>query len=203
MFSRPFTAWIGCVLALALVFTAAGPAHADSESIPVNVPVPAPGNTTSWTMPLENTSADAASVWLKVTGDAATLPLLVELADPDGNIVLATTPVAELAGRAVDIGALPAGASTVVQARVSMPRDTGNEAQGVSQATTFAFSLMGAGDAGSDGSLPGDLTPTGEELAWALPLAILLLIVGLILAAYRKRKNHLERPALTEGIERA
>lgn len=181
------TSWIMALIATLLLCGFAAPANA---SIPSSlVPVPAPGHSSTWDMPLMNTTDTRVAVWFGVSEETSKLPLVLEISDANGRTVFGPTTLADLASAEAKLGDLAAGASTQYEGRVSMPRDVGNDMQGLSQSTTFRFSLMSSGDTGAGPTLPGGLARTGFMLSWLLPLALALILLGLLVVRWRRRED--------------
>ncbi len=190
----------GVLVAALLALTAGTAAASPPDAAPVVVPVPAPGQTSVWDMPLENASSTDVDVWFTVGNDDsdAELPLVLELADPEGRIVFGPAPLSSAAGSS-KIGELPAGSGTSYRGSVTMPRDVGNEAQGRSRSITFRLSTISAGVAdGSDRFGAGVLARTGFGLGGLALAALTLLALGWLITA-RRNKHAAERDTAHEG----
>lgn len=180
----------GVVVAAILALTAGTAAASPPEAAaPIIVAVPAPGQTSVWDMPLENGSSADVDVWFTVGGEngGTELPVVLELADPEGRTVFGPVALSSIAGSA-KLGELPAGSRTSYRGSVTMPRDVGNEVQGRSQSITFQLSGISTGAAGgSDWFGAGVLPWTGFDLGWLALAALTLVSLGWLITARRKK----------------
>ncbi|MFC6356467.1 LPXTG cell wall anchor domain-containing protein [Luethyella okanaganae] len=184
------------LVALPLIFlTGTAPADAttsanliDATPDAVTLAVPAPGESASWSMTVDNTSGRALPLRLAVSGSSNALfaganPLLLSAVDGGGRHVYDAVPVGELLGTATELNGLNMGESYVLTGTVSLPLAAGNEYQNAGGTITLRFSTEANGP-----STP--LASTGAEALPLVALAVGILALGgaLIVVSRNKRR---------------
>ena len=207
----------GIVLAPLSPLATQPPASADetllSTTSPVVVAVPAPGHSVEWSLSAKNVSSHAVAVSALVTGVggdafAGAHPLELSVEAPSGTPLELSveapsgTPLTLPAGSAVaaatSLGIVQPGATIQVHGRTALPREAGDEYQGVSG--RMSVSLIGE-DRGGAPAQPGDdvLAHTGLSITGIAATAAALLGAGLFFLFARRRRRRRRQPVLADA----
>lgn len=179
------------------------PASADetllSTTSPVVVAVPAPGHSVEWSLSAKNVSSHPVAVSALVTGVeggvfAGAHPLELSVEAPTGTPL--TLPAGGAVTAATSLGTVQPGATIQVRGRTALPREAGDEYQGVGG--RMNVSLVGEDLGGTAARASDDvLAHTGLSIAGAAATAVALLGAGLFFLFARRRRR--ERPALADA----
>lgn len=186
----------GLAIAATLAVNGALLPASQAEAVPtstVEVAMPGPGHSSSWSSGIANPGGAATDAYLSVTelggsvsafGDLLTTT--VSLAS--GDIIIPETPVADLLdGAPVNVGPVAAGTTLTVRGAVSLSRDAGDELQGLGATIVFQLTSVET----PSPQPPIGLPDTGSTIATAAIAVALVAIVGggILLVARRKRKK--------------
>ena len=195
----------GIVLAPLSPLATQPPASADetllSTTSPVVVAVPAPGHSVEWSLSAKNVSSHAVAVSALVTGVggdafAGAHPLELSVEAPSGTPL--TLPAGSAVAAATSLGIVQPGATIQVHGRTALPREAGDEYQGVSG--RMSVSLIGE-DRGGAPAQPGDdvLAHTGLSITGIAATAAALLGAGLFFLFARRRRRRRRQPVLADA----
>lgn len=183
---------IAATLAVSGALLPAGQADAVPTST-VQVAMPGPGHSSSWSSSVANPGGSATDAYLSVTAlggsvDAFGGLLTTTVSLSSGRIVIPETPVADLLdGAPVNVGPVAAGTALTVRGTVSLAREAGDGLQGLSATIVFQLSSIEAPSPQPPITLPG----TGSTIATAaIAVAVVAIVVGgILIVARRKRKK--------------
>lgn len=194
------TAVLAAALTIAPVaaLTSTAPAAADEpllsvDAAPLVVPVPAPGHSADWSLRATNVSSHPVAVSAVVSGVsggvlAGAHPLQLAVDAPDGTPL--AVPSAGSTAAATSIGTVAPGATIEVRGHSTLPRDAGDEYQGLGGRLTVRLIGQDLGGTATPAS-PGEgaLAHTGLTVAAVAVAAAALLGAGLLLLLARRRRR--------------
>lgn len=193
----------GIVLTPLTPFATQAPASADetllSTTSPVVVAVPAPGHSVEWSLSAKNVSSHPVAVSALVTGVdggvfAGAHPLELSVEAPTGAEL--ALPSGGSASAATSLGTVQPGATIQVRGRTALPREAGDEYQGVGG--RMNVSLFGEDLGGSPAAAGTDvLAHTGLSITGVAATAAALLGAGLLFLFARRRRR--QQPVLADA----
>lgn len=171
----------------------------NAASTTIAIEAPAPGESQSWNMSVNNAVDSPLPLGLEITGQSAVLfsgpaPMELTVKTPDGVTVVERVPVSQVLGKSLTLPELQSGKSYDLVGTVTLPRAADNSYQGANGTLKFRFvtSLeQPAVKPTAPATGPG-LAQTGlNNLFPVLTAAAVLLVLGLgLVVARRKSSTH-------------
>lgn len=171
----------------------------------VHIEAPAPGHSSSWAVTVSNVSDHTLPLWIEVSGSESELlsgdnPLELELNDSDGDTIVSRQPLRLTENNLFELPPLSPRETTTFHGVVSLPREAGNEYQGLSAEISISITTQDKVHSDPEPGTPttssevpnGNLSQTGVDAIKMLGMSVLAIIFGLLFLVMHSKKKRVQ-----------